>query len=64
MYVLGSVEYYSRSPESIISGLSKIGGLLAVFKIGLLLSWLHKKQFEQKFGTASPFRIRNSEVYS
>ena len=38
----------SRSPNSIINGLTKIGGLLAIFRIGLLLSYFHQSRFEKK----------------
>lgn len=31
----------SRYPDSIFDGLTKIGGLLAIFRIGILLSFLH-----------------------
>jgi hypothetical protein len=38
----------SRYPDSIVNGLTKIGGLLAIFRIGLLLSYLHQSKFEKK----------------
>lgn len=35
-----------RYPDSLLMGLAKIGGLLALFKLGFLLRWLHQSQFE------------------
>jgi hypothetical protein len=31
-----------------VSGLSKIGGLLAILKISMLLSYLHEKRYEKQ----------------
>ncbi|TNV79647.1 hypothetical protein FGO68_gene15047 [Halteria grandinella] len=45
---------YQRHPESLIFGLQKIGALIAIFKIGSLLSWIHKKQFENKLKNDFP----------
>ena len=38
----------SRYPSTIIMALAKIGGLLALMRIGFFLQWLHRWQFEKK----------------
>lgn len=38
----------SRYPDSIVDGFTKIGGLLAIFRIGILLSFFHQSMFEKK----------------
>ena len=35
-------------PNSVIDGLIKIGGLLAVFQVSLILSYFHEKIFEKR----------------
>ncbi|TNV79695.1 hypothetical protein FGO68_gene14419 [Halteria grandinella] len=45
---------YQRHPDSLIIGLQKIGALIAIFKIGSVLSWIHKKQFESKLKNDFP----------
>ncbi|TNV78103.1 hypothetical protein FGO68_gene12521 [Halteria grandinella] len=42
---------YVRTPDSIISVLSKIGGLLAVFKLSTFLFWWHMTSFEKKIAS-------------
>jgi hypothetical protein len=39
---------YTRQPTSLISILSKIGGLMALFKISGLFSLIHRLHFEKK----------------
>lgn len=39
---------YVRYPDTLVMGLSKIGGLIALFKFSLILKILHKRQFEQE----------------
>ena len=41
-------ERYSRYPQSMFSTLSQIGGLLAIFKIGMVLSYFHQKNYEKE----------------
>jgi hypothetical protein len=43
-----SVLVASRYPSTIIMALAKIGGLLALMRIGFFLQWLHRWQFEKK----------------
>lgn len=38
---------YIRYPDSLLSGLSKIGGLMALFRLAFLFRALHKRRFEQ-----------------
>lgn len=46
-HIPNNLEFYRREPDSIILGISKIGGLLALFKFGVILKWLHYYQCEQ-----------------
>lgn len=39
---------YERYPDQLILGLTKIGGLLALFKVTLLMRWYHKVEFERR----------------
>ena len=43
-----SVLVAARYPSTIIMALAKIGGLLALMRIGFFLQWLHRWQFEKK----------------
>ena len=36
-------------PDSLLKGLSKIGGLLAILKLSLFLQYFHKVKFEGQF---------------
>ena len=45
-YFLNQVTEYKRYPATLVSSLSKIGGLLALFKVGFLLQTLHQRWFE------------------
>lgn len=38
---------YIRYPDSVVSGLIKIGGFIAILKIGLVLSMVHGIQYRQ-----------------
>jgi hypothetical protein len=38
-----------RYPKNVVTALSKIGGLAALLKIGIIMSYYHKKLFEKKF---------------
>lgn len=43
-YVVPSViEFYKLHPDNLFMGFTKIGGLLALFKVSIFLNWLHKK---------------------
>lgn len=44
---LGNAEYYHRYPDTIIMGLSKIGGLLALLKLGAILHIIHHTLFRR-----------------
>lgn len=39
---------YLHHPSTLLEALQKIGGILALFKIGTLLSYLHFRSFENK----------------
>jgi hypothetical protein len=43
--ILTSYNVYIRFPETLPTGLTKVGGLIAIFKIGYLLSLLHKRRY-------------------
>ena len=43
------VKRYIRYPTTIVTALSRIGGLFALFKIGILLLYVHEKMFEKEF---------------
>ena len=45
------IEFNERYPDSLLMGLSKLGGLLALFKISLFLRFMHQQQFEKQFMT-------------
>ena len=40
--VLYNAEFYHRYPDTVLMGLSKIGGLLALLKLGFILHAIHK----------------------
>ena len=51
-YVMGfqpTMNVYTHYPDSIVIGLSKIGGLIALFKIAQLLRIYHKSKFEKQY---------------
>ena len=37
------ITVYERTPDSLITGLTKIGGLIALFKLGSFLKFYHKR---------------------
>ena len=39
---------FKKYPKTIIQGLSEIGGLVAIFKVGFLIAYLHQKWYEQE----------------
>ena len=39
---------YQREPETLLSALSRIGGLLALFKISSILYIIHQAKFQKK----------------
>jgi hypothetical protein len=39
---------YNRYPQNFVSGLTKIGGLVAVLQIGIILSFIHRKIYEKE----------------
>ena len=43
------IPIYERTPDSLIMGLSKIGGLIALFKLASLLQFYHKSKFEKEY---------------
>ncbi len=44
-----SVNYYTRTPQPLIFGLAKIGGLFGLFKlVSLLLLYVHEKLFKKR----------------
>ena len=52
-HVLNNAEYFVRYPDTIISVLIKIGGLLAILKFGLILRLCHRVYFERKLSKIS-----------
>ena len=40
-------EFVTRYPDHILLGFSRVGGLLAILKIGFILRFLHERQFEK-----------------
>ena len=41
------IDYFEKYPETLVSGLTKIGGILALVRIvTLALFYLHRRQFE------------------
>lgn len=46
--VLSNAEFFTRYPDSLLMALAKIGGLLALFKIGVFLRLYHRTHFESK----------------
>lgn len=45
-----------------INGISRIGGLLPIFKIGVLLSWIHQKLYEKKLMQDLKNKTANEEL--
>jgi hypothetical protein len=45
------IQYY-HTPTSVLQALSKVGGLIAVFKVGLVLKIIHEMRFETKISRA------------
>ena len=43
----GNLDFYRRYPDTIVMGLTKVGGMLAILNIGLFLRFLHRKYFEK-----------------
>jgi hypothetical protein len=37
-----------RYPTSILSGFSRIGGIIAILKISLFLEWLHERWYKKE----------------
>ena len=44
--ILQNLEYFDRYPDSLVMALSRVGGLLALLKIGFFLRFLHRAHFE------------------
>ena len=42
-----TIVVYQKYPDSILSGLAKIGGLIAILRIGSLLTIYNKRFFEK-----------------
>jgi hypothetical protein len=47
-YVKSFYQQTERYPDSVIGALSQIGGLLAIFKIGIFLAYFHQRRYEKK----------------
>ena len=45
--VLSNLEYFDRYPDSLMTVLSRIGGLLALLKVGFVLRLFHRAHFEK-----------------
>ena len=43
---MNTVQYNIRYPDTILSGFAKLGGLLAILRIGMFFHWYHRKTFE------------------
>ena len=43
-----TIDNYTRYPDSVLMGLTKVGGLLALFRILIGLRIFHRWQFEKK----------------
>lgn len=41
------VTHQVQYPDSLLQGLAKIGGLMAIFKVSMFLQCMHKAQFEK-----------------
>ena len=39
---------YERYPDTLTTALAKIGGLIAVFKLSILIQYVHKKVYEKR----------------
>ena len=61
VYFSKQLESITRYPESIVMGLVKIGGLLALFKIFLVLQCLNKYRFERDVMNQDPNGHRDDE---
>lgn len=44
--ILQNLEYFDRYPDSLVMALSRVGGLLALLKIGFFLRLFHRAHFE------------------
>ena len=43
---------YVRSPETVVLGISRFGGMFAALRfLTIAMSWLNQRQFEKKLGT-------------
>ena len=45
-YVKKYYNNYEQYPDSLLEALTRVGGLIAIFRIGILLRFLHRKKFE------------------
>lgn len=54
---------YKRYPDTLVSALSKIGGLLALLKVGILLKNIHQKNFERKVEEELLNKVKKLEKY-
>ena len=49
-------DVYTRYPETLLSGLTKIGGLIALIKVLAYMRFIHKLQFESQLANQTvPF---------
>ena len=71
-YFIDVVQYYRRYPDTIVMALTRIGGLLALLRIGIALSWFHEFKFmwelkrliqksHQNNNTNKKFRLNETE---
>lgn len=43
--IVTTLTFYNRYPDNLFHALAKVGGLLALLKIGMLLQVIHKKKY-------------------
>ncbi len=60
-----NIAFYTIEPAmTIISALSKIGGLLAILKISTLLSYYHRLKFDKRFFETNTNSLEDEEMPS
>ena len=47
-YVSKFYSVYERYPDTLTTALAKIGGLIAVFKLSIIVQYFHKKAYEKR----------------
>jgi hypothetical protein len=56
--ILDEINYFRRYPDSLVTGLARIGGILALLKLGSLLQQYHQHQFSKSLRS---FQSRSGE---